>query len=250
MRYPSRPDKYKLTKCLNCGAVLPCMLRNLKLYPPKRCVFCSNIGNHSHIKTNTNNWALYEDYAVCNISYKNEIVSAYIDVEDYDIAKNYVWRISQKKQKYYVASGSFKKQTGIYLHALVLGGNIDGYEIDHIDGNSLNNRKANLRYITHQENVDNTRATRIDNTIGIRGIVFDKRSNTYKSDFSHHGKRFYTKHWHSIEEAVWCRYCFEKHFNLPMIENNPIASNYMDLSEKTKTSINKYVEEVILRNER
>jgi len=96
-KVPTRPDKYVLTQCLNCGKVLPCDIRNLKTNPPKRCVFCSNIGNHSNIKTNTNSWTCYEDYAVCNIVYKSDIISAYIDISDYETISKYVWRVSKKR---------------------------------------------------------------------------------------------------------------------------------------------------------
>lgn len=245
LKIPSRTDKYKLTKCLNCGAILPCELGNLKKQPPKRCVFCSNIGNHSNVHTKTNTWTLYDDYVVCNILYKNEIISTYIDVEYYDIISSYVWRISKKKQKYYVVSGSIKKGTMVYMHQMVYGEIPNGFEIDHIDGNSLNNRRNNLRIVTHQENVDNVRATRIDNQIGIRGIVYDKRSKTYRTDFIYHTKRYYTKQWKNIEQAVWCRYCFEKYFNLHMINNNPLAEQYLILDNDEKESIKQYVHEII-----
>lgn len=250
LRVPTRPDRYLLTKCLNCGNILPCEISNLKRQPPKRCVFCSNIGNHSNVDTNTNAWVVYDSYAVCNVNYGNEVVSFYIDKQKYDDAKKYVWRISKKKQKYYVISGSFKKGTAIYLHDFVYGKHADGLEIDHIDGNSLNNRISNLRVVTHQGNVDNIRATRIDNQIGIRGVVYNKAGRSYHVDFHFHGKRFYTKEWNTISEAVWCRKCFEDYFGLELVVNNPIAKEYDVLDDVTKHSIQQYVQNIILGNER
>lgn len=250
LNIPSRTDRYYLTKCLNCGKILPTSKRNLINSPPKRCVFCSNIGNHSNIKTNTNQWTLYDDYAVCNVMYNNKIISFYIDAEDYDKTKEKVWRISQKKQKYYVISGSYKKNTMIYLHEFILGNRIPGTEIDHLDGNSLNNRKSNLRQVSRQDNIDNQRATRIDNQIGIRGIAYNKRNKRYKVDFNYHGVRYYTTDWKTLEEAVWCRKCFEDYFNLPAIKNNPLAEQYYTLSPKRENEIQEYVHNIILRNER
>ena len=250
IRIPSRKNKYVLTKCLNCGSILPCEISNLHRQPPKRCVFCSNIGNHSRVKTNTNTWALYDDVAVCNVVYRNQVVSFFIDVSDYERVSKCVWRISKKKQKYYVITGSSKKGTMHYLHDMVLEDRNDGLEIDYIDGNSLNNRRNNLRPVSRQDNVDNQRATRIDNQIGIRGVVYCGSRKKYKVDFYYHGRRFYTKEWNTIEEAVWCRYCFEDYFGLPAIKNNPLATQYFTLDANTKDVIQQYVLKQILGNER
>lgn len=250
LKVPSRTDKYKLTKCRNCGRVLPTLLRNMIEYPPKRCVFCSNIGNHSHVETDTNSWAIYEDYAVCNVIFKGKVVSFYIDSNEYEKVSRLTWRISQKRQKYYVITGSAKKGTMIYLHSYIYGPHDDDMEIDHIDGNSLNNRRANLHVVTRQENIDNQIATRIDNTIGIRGISFDKRNRKYTVDFNYHGVRYYTKQWNTIEEAVWCRYCYEEHFGIHALQNNPLANQYYILPNEKKDEIKQYVTSKILRNER
>lgn len=250
LKVPSRPDKYKLTKCLNCGSVLPSMMKNLAEQPPKRCVFCSNIGNHSGVTPQTNSWAVIDDVAVCNVQYNGKIVSFYVDLCDYHLVKSRTWRIVQKRQKYYVASGSNKKGTAVYLHELVLGGSKVGLEIDHIDGNSLNNRRSNLRFVTRQENIDNQRATRIDNQIGIRGVVRVRSTGLYKVDFYYHSVRYYTKDWHTLEEAVWCRTCFEDYFGIAAIRNNPIAKQYYTLTDDRKNAIKAYVLDVILRNER
>ena len=246
---PKDTSKYVLAECINCGHILPTLKRNL-CSAPKRCVFCSNIGNHSNVTTLTNTWMLYDTHAICNILYNNEIVSTYINAEDYLIASRYNWRIAKKKLKYYVISGSFKKGTMIYLHQLIFGDYDTKMEIDHIDGNSLNNMRSNLRLVTPQENVDNIRATRIDNQIGIRGIVYSNKRKAYQVDFSYHGKRYYVKPWKTIEEAVWCRFCLEQYFGLNIIINNPLAEKYFNLSECEKDCIQKYVHEKILRNER
>ena len=213
---PSDPSKYSLGKCLNCGAILPTHRKNLLAQPPKRCVFCSNIGNHHNLYTETNSWTVRDDIAICNVIYKKQVIQFVIDAERYEEVSGRTWRISKKKNKYYVISGSSKKHTMVYLHQLIMGEIKKGMEIDHIDGNSLNNRKSNLRFVTHLDNVDNMLATRIDNHIGIRGISYDRRSKKYTVDFNYHNNRWYFKTWATIEEAVYCRCCLERQFGLRM----------------------------------
>lgn len=50
----------------------------------------------------------------------------------------------------YVMNGSVK----MAVHRFLLGKK-DGLEIDHIDGNKLDNRRSNLRFVTHRENGKN-----------------------------------------------------------------------------------------------
>ena len=239
---PKMANRFLLCKCLNCGAIVPTDRRNL-IYsaPMKRCVFCSNIGNHYNLDTDTNSWVVKDDIAICNVVYHKKVISFVIDAEYYKQASSFTWRISKKRNKYYVISGSIKKKTMLYLHQMIIGEATDGMEIDHIDGNSLNNRKSNLRFVTHQENIDNLKATRIDNSIGIRGISFDKRSRKYTVDFNYHGKRVYFKQWNTVEEAVYCRRCAEKAVGLNLVINNPIAKNYELKDAQLKLAIEEYV---------
>lgn len=251
MKLPDRTDKYVLGKCLCCGAILPTLKKNLIDRPPKRCVFCSNIGNHSNIETLTNSWVIDKDVAICNVMFHDKVVSFYIDKDRYNDVKQYTWRISQKRRKYYVITGSCKKHTMKYLHQMIYGEVIDnGMEIDHIDGNSLNNRIANLRLVTRQQNIDNQKATRIDNAIGIRGVSYDKRDKLFHVDFYYHGSRYYLKPWKTVEEAVWCRKCLEDCFGITALASNPLFAQYDTLTEEQHENIHKYVLGKILGNER
>ena len=247
---PKHILSYVLGKCLICGNTMPSQLKLIRRQPPMRCALCSNIGNRLKFSTMTNTWNVKQDVAFCNVLFKNRIVSFVVDADFYGEASKFQWRISQKRNKYYVVTGSAKKGTMIYLHSMVLGKPDNNMEIDHIDGNSLNNRKSNLRFVTHSENVDNLRATRIDNELGIRGISFDNKDKKFVVDFTYHNKRFYLKSWKTIEEAIYCRRILENRFDLHMLENNPVANYYDEPTEETKKSIEEYVHNQILRNER
>jgi hypothetical protein len=80
----------------------------------------------------------------------------------------------------------------IKLHHLVVGYPIlKGYEVDHINGDKLDNRRSNLRVVTHAENMKHQR--RPLGRSGIRGIVWDNESGKWRV---RKGPRF-----RSIEEA-------------------------------------------------
>jgi hypothetical protein len=55
-------------------------------------------------------------------------------------------------RKFYIDKG---KRGTMYLHHAVVGQPLNKMEIDHINGNRLDNRRKNLRIVTHRENTWN-----------------------------------------------------------------------------------------------
>lgn len=183
-----------------------------------------------------------EEYAIMQVQYKESWVDVYIDLNDVEKVRQKHWRTSHKKQKIYIVSGSAAKKNVTYLHNFLMDYKPqDDLEIDHLDGNSLNNRMSNLQLVSRQRNIENTQA-RIDNKIGIRGIVKIKYQNDrYKVDFSNKKVRFYFHPWDTLEEAVYCRKYAENYFGLSMLDRNPIAQQYLTLSEEKQDEIKQYV---------
>lgn len=117
-------------------------------------------------------------------------------------------------------------------------------EVDHIDGNSLNNRKYNLRIIDRQSNCLNMQC-KINNTSGIRGVSFDKRYKSYTVDCTCKKQRLYLKPMKKLEEAVYLRYLCEiylfKEFRNESNDEN--YNHYISiLSQEQKDNIRNYLE--------
>ena len=95
-----------------------------------------------------------------------------IDIEDLPKIKKYYWGVKpdgNNKTKFYIQSTLKGKR--IHLHRHILGLNkftLDSY-VDHINGNTLDNRKQNLRVCTHKENLQNLKLSK-RNKCGIRHI--------------------------------------------------------------------------------
>jgi hypothetical protein len=77
-----------------------------------------------------------------------------IDVEDIDLVKNYKWRNLRGR----IATTCFKngkKESSFKLSRLIMRCEDKNLEVDHINHNIFDNRKKNLRIVTHQENQKN-----------------------------------------------------------------------------------------------
>ena len=87
-----------------------------------------------------------------------------IDDEDYKVLSNYNWCYHKK-------DGAVTRNLGtiIKLHRVIIK-TPKGMEVDHINGNKLDNRKENLRICTHSENMKNTKIKRVNNTSGYKGV--------------------------------------------------------------------------------
>lgn len=103
---------------------------------------------------------------------KNGVTKAtLIDTNVLDAVSQYNW---------YEASGYVRSTTDkIYLHRLVTSAP-NGMVIDHINHDTLDNRKDNLRIVTVSQNGQNLQGARSDNkSSGIRGVWWDKSRNKW-----------------------------------------------------------------------
>jgi hypothetical protein len=81
---------------------------------------------------------------------------AFVDDADYEELNGYKWRLMPRPngrfhvyRKKYIGAG---KSVTIYLHQHLMGTYGTGIQVDHRDGDGLNNQRDNLRKATNQQN--------------------------------------------------------------------------------------------------
>jgi hypothetical protein len=84
---------------------------------------------------------------------------AIVDDEDFEALSQFKWTASKSDTRYYAmrAQGPRTAQKFYYMHRVVIGAS-KGQVVDHIDGDTLNNTRANLRIVTTRQNAMNTRS--------------------------------------------------------------------------------------------
>lgn len=107
---------------------------------------------------------------------------AIINEEDFDLVSKYKWHFFARKYagRDYIENGKKKKMS---MHRLITNFPI-GCEIDHINGNGLDNRRSNLRISTHKENICNRAFLNKNNTTGYRGVTWSKEKNKYAAQIT------------------------------------------------------------------
>ena len=109
-----------------------------------------------------------------------------IDNDDFEKVNKYKWTFDGR----YAERTIWHTKEKIYLHRFILGIELnDKRSVDHINHNSLDNRKSNLRICTHAENLRNMKL-RVDSTTGYRGVHKpDKWSKRFRAvimyDYKH-----------------------------------------------------------------
>ena len=99
-------------------------------------------------------------------------------------------RIRINKRIYYSHRLAWLYMTGSFPES--------GLQIDHIHGNGLNNRFANLRVVTNRQNTTNSRVYK-SNQLGIRGV--DKFAGRYRATIQKDGKGLHLGYFDTPEEA-------------------------------------------------
>lgn len=116
---------------------------------------------------------------------------AIVDTDDYEKLANRSWKNSQgrairTKHEGYIGG---KRQYSVEIMHRIIMDAPKGMDVDHINGNPLDNRKTNLRICTHQENTMNSRK-QARNKTGFKGVTFDSQRNKFLACIRFMGKTY------------------------------------------------------------
>lgn len=166
-------------------------------------------------------------------------VYAVIDDADFELVRNRNWRAWKNHNTWYAVAG-----TGVLMHRLILGihGLGRSVECDHINGNGLDNTRANIRIATRSVNMQNRRKYGGNgNYVGVKRSDNGKR---WKARIYHNGKPILLGT-HDTEEQAAKEYDKAAltlfgplaHLNFPLTPRTIKSSLAMNIKQEPKYKI-------------
>lgn len=129
-------------------------------------------------------------------------LKAIIDAADIPLVYGKNWYASRNKGLVYARRkvlGSNGKWITVHMHRVIINAP-KGFEVDHANRNSLDNRRINLRLATRSQNMCNT--TKRPGTMSkYKGIIWDSRKRKWRALISVNGKNKYLGRFKSQELA-------------------------------------------------
>lgn len=131
---------------------------------------------------------------------------ALVDDEDFERVSQLKWASILDRNVLYAQN--HKDYLPIRMHRFILSAS-KGQQIDHINGDGLDNRKENLRICTTAENGWNQRV-RKDTGSGFKGVSWNKASKRWVAYICKHKKTYSLGYFIEKEDAIAARLSAEK----------------------------------------
>lgn len=142
-----------------------------------------------------NEFYFIEDYVQC-VTSNGEIIL--FDIEYYDYFSLFCWCVDTKGYAI-----SWNPQTKKYqkMHQLIIITEDEKYVPDHRNGNTLDNRRHNLRIATKHQNAMNQGIAK-NNTSGKTGVHWHKNMNKWIANIGYKNKLIHLGYFDSYDDAV------------------------------------------------
>lgn len=113
----------------------------------------------------------------------------FLDADDAHLVSDFNWQVQPAITSMYAtrAVRTARGMRKVAMHRLIMDAP-DGLEVDHIDGNGLNNRRCNLRLATTAQNQHN-QAIGARNTSGFKGVTWHKGKKKWYARIKNEEKR-------------------------------------------------------------
>jgi len=126
-----------------------------------------------------------------------------VDEEDFAWLAQFKWYASKRKHTWYAMRNIRKpdgRRTATTMHAVMM--NVGpGLEVDHENGDGLDNRRSNLRVATKDQNQQNVRC-KSNNTSGFKGISWDRNARKWGARLEVSKRRIYLGLFEDAEDAA------------------------------------------------
>lgn len=134
-----------------------------------------------------------------------------VDDDDFEKVKQFKWNYHHQKPDHDYKYGRAARRCkcpiakGVYptifLHRQIMSCP-KGFCIDHINHNTLDNRKSNLRICTTSQNAMNSRKCRTKKTSEYKGVSYDRFTNKWMMMIELDGKRYRKRFCDEIDAAL------------------------------------------------
>jgi hypothetical protein len=123
-----------------------------------------------------------------------------VDAADYALLCQWTWR-RQRQGGYACRFDSVTRRT-VYAHRVILGDPpFKGAFADHINRNSLDNRRGNLRWVSKAQNNQNVSIHKT-NRSGHRAVHFDTRDQRWRGEVRVNGRKVWRRYFDDRETAA------------------------------------------------
>ena len=140
---------------------------------------------------------------------------AIVDDEDYERLNAFKWHAVHGKTTWYAIRNSSYlagKRKTIKMHREIMNA-YKGDQVDHRNGDGLDNQKYNLRLATNQQNQFNQKKAHKDNKLGIKGVRWEERRKKFTAQIQINGKSIHLGCFNVLGDADSAyRIAEEKHF--------------------------------------
>ena len=192
-------------KCNHCGKEFFEYPSDIKAGQGKHC----SQACYNESKKVMNEYRENGKHIVISIEYKDEVYDCLIDKDDKKQVQEYQWHIVNKSNSKYVESSV---DNNIYLHRLLMDFP-DGLEVDHKNGNPLDNRRDNLRLVTHHKQMMNRSANKGSACPEQAGVYRDNRNGSWYAQIEIDDDVIHLGTFDSVENAIEARkHAEQKHF--------------------------------------
>lgn len=148
-----------------------------------------------------------------------------VNVDVAEWARDYHWCSISKDHAQYAVRYELKK--GIYLARELLGlQHGDRRQADHRNGNTLDNRRSNLRITTNAQNAQNRNGAYQTSRSGIRGVHWHKPSGKWRAMAAPNGKTRHIGLFATLQEAEAAAIAFRRE-HMPFSEMDQDAQPHL-----------------------
>lgn len=154
-----------------------------------------------------NDYEIHGDTTVIYLDRKDGTrLECLIDTDDLDrvtALPTSWWADKSSDGNGFYASGEIRKdgkRIKVRLHRFLVGAS-DNEDVDHKNHNKLDNRKTNIRKVTHAENHQNREKAQSNSHTGIRGVGWHKHSQKYFARIKVNRKSISLGYFDDIKEA-------------------------------------------------
>ena len=121
-----------------------------------------------------------------------------VDAQDYALGMSRLW---YRETSGYAITHSGGAGRRVALHSMIMPP-LTGLVVDHVHGDRLDNRRAELRYVTNAQNSANRTSPRVGRSSQYRGVTLHRQTGRWQAAAKHHDRCYYVGLYRTEAEAA------------------------------------------------